>query len=216
MTGIGSVVSDVGQLYSSGLENLFGGLFGQRKLVHTSPSTHSSPRKTQTDPDTRLDPYPDLGQTDSGDFQSGRYTNLEPYANENDYQNWDTSWEQEQESNFNNDEHELASFEKHFQQAEDLSPIHKYHEYTSSEAQTYDYSLYDYDSVPNYFEEVAEDDFRYCHPNCTKLLNNSPCFRPSAKLQTEFQSGSIGDNQFLSGNWESNFPFEELAKKEKH
>ena len=41
-------------------------------------------------------------------------------------------------------------------------------------------------------------------------------FRPSAKLQTEFQSGLIGDNQFLSGNWESNFPFEELAKKENH
>ena len=40
--------------------------------------------------------------------------------------------------------------------------------------------------------------------------------RPSAKLQTEFQSGLIGDNQFLSGNWESNFPFEELAKKENH
>ena len=40
--------------------------------------------------------------------------------------------------------------------------------------------------------------------------------RPSAKLQTEFKSGLIGDNQFLSGNWESNFPFEELAKKENH
>ena len=38
-------------------------------------------------------------------------------------------------------------------------------------------------------------------------------FRPSAKLQTEFLSGLIGDNQILSGNWESNFPFEELAKK---
>ena len=38
--------------------------------------------------------------------------------------------------------------------------------------------------------------------------------RPSAKLQSEFQSGLIGDNQVLSGNWESNFPFEELAKRE--
>ena len=164
MTGIGSMVSDFGQLYINGFENLyssaFGGSYGQRKLVHASPSTHSNSRNTHADPDTRLEPH--LGQIDySGDFQSGHYTNLEPYTNGNEYQNWDTSREQEQESYFNNEEHEVANFEKHIQQADLSPPIHKYHEYTSSEAQTYDYSLYDYDSVPNYFEEVAEDDFRY-------------------------------------------------------
>ena len=57
---------------------------------------------------------------------------------------------------------------------------------------------------------------RFVEVKCKLVARMSSRFRPSAKLQTEFQSGLIGDNQFLSGNWESNFPFEELAKKENH
>lgn len=153
-------MSDVGNIYYKGFENLFGGAYGQRKM----PGRHSDSRNTRIHPQSDPDPQPNH----SIEFHSGHYAN----TNEQGYQNldYDTNtdsnyWEQGQESNYDNyDYHEPPVVQSYAAQAEDLALNQhsvRHHEYTSSEAADYDYSSYDeYLYVPNYLEEVKEDDFR--------------------------------------------------------
>ena len=157
-------MSDVGNIYYKGFENLFGGAYGQRKM----PGRHTGPRNTRIHPQSDPDPQPYHDERNSDEHHPGYYTD----TNERGYQNldYDTKadrnyWEQGQESNYDNyDYHEPSVVESYAQQAEDLALNQhnvQHHDYTSSEAANYDYSSYDeYLYVPNYLEEVKEDDFR--------------------------------------------------------
>ena len=154
-------MSDVGNIYSTAFENLFNsaGYGGQRKMT----GRHSRPENTRTDPQSDRNPQPYRDEENSNELHPGHYTTTNEQGYQNlDYYNTNTDsnyWEDGRESNYDNYDYEPSVVENQAQQGEDLS-LHQ-QEYTSSEAPYFDYSSYEYDYVPNYLDETAEDDFRY-------------------------------------------------------
>ena len=156
VSDIGSVMSDVGDIYYRGFENLFGGAHGQRKLTGRG---HSASRNTPAH--LHADPEP-----------LHYHSNELPEENHQlSYQNLDyntgsegsSNWEREEESNYLYYDHgptttfveDTSLNQQSYQQS-----LQYPHEHTSTEAPDFDYSTYDeYLYLPNYLEEV-EDDFR--------------------------------------------------------
>ena len=157
-------MSDVGNIYYKGFENLFGGAYGQRKMTGRGHS--SGNRNTRAHPHGDPEPQPYRDERNSNELQQEHYK----HTNDQSYQNLEyntetdsNDWGREEESNYYYYDHGPTIVENN---AEDDLSLNQHsvqnHEHTSSEAPAdYDYSIYgEYVYVPNYLLEEVEDDFR--------------------------------------------------------
>ena len=158
MSEIGSVMSDVGNIYYKGFENLFGGAYGQRKL--TGGGRHSDNRNTRAHPHDEPDPLRIREEGTSNEINQKHYEKTNEHSSQNLDYNADpvgVNFGPEEESNYLYYDH-VPTFGGNY--AKELSSVPS-HEYTTSEAPDYDYSIYEeYAYVPNYLDEAAGDDFR--------------------------------------------------------